>query len=450
MPERRRGRLQKLNPPVDVQESKEASVNEAVQKLKESTTVNEDTQELKEPSVKEPTTVNEAVHNLKQQIKALQDTCAKPNSCPRFSEEDIQRLHDVIASMHESIRAIHRPMNNVFLFVLKHGGYKINQDYAYDIVKCPVQHLIRLQFAPLGACTVLLSDADGGQQLYPTLLEEKDQLTNPKLSEADILKRMTEIADIGKNLKMAKVVPEDVELFVLPGQRKMNDHLDESNIIVETRLGDNMLNKIYTIELDPIHPDHRFCGIPVLFDVTFKLPDIFKHNAPQLEALITHLSSYPPRPFSIGEYNATTGEITYRAETELLSCPYFEYFLFLNKEPFEFYKAVSLTKNNNGTYEPRPMIHEVSSDMVFRYFQYANMVVHFDFSCSFFVFDEDTNKELSTLNPADVYALLDSKGLYTRNPGDPRGGKTKRTNKRMKRRRRRRRTVKRQRKRTKK
>jgi surface protein len=315
---------------------------------------------------------------------------------------------------------------NVFLFVLRHGGYAINPDYTYNVVECPVQHLIRLQYAPYGTCSIF-TDKFTGMEKYNNLLQHR--LDRSDFGESTILDDIHEIAEQSKGYSDARLDVEHLGLTMGLGTRKIKDHLDEIGTLVETRLGDKMLNKTYYTDLNPIHPRYRFCGIPILYDVTFKLPDIFQH-APQLQELITYLSSNP-LPFSIGEYNVDTGEITYRAETELLSCLFFQYFLYLNEVPYHVPNAVSLTKNNNGTYEPRPMVYEISSDMVFRYFQYANMVVLFDYSCSSFVFTEASYKELSRFKSKNfVHDILFTKGLYTRKSNDPKGGKIiKRTNK---------------------
>lgn len=342
-----------------------------------------------------------------------------------ITENDIQTISVDTSADHPlpSFTEVPNKNANVFLFVHKHGGYKITSNYTYHVIECPVQHLIRLQYAPYGTCA-LMSRELNGMEKYNNLLQHRLDR-----SESTILDDIHEIAEQSKGDLYAKIDIEQVGLTMDIGDRKMKDHLDEIGTVVETRLGNKMLNKRYYTELNPIYPEFRFCGIPVLLDVTFKLPDIFQH-APRLQELITYLSSYPPH-FSIGECHADTGQITYRAETELLSCPFFQYFLYLNEVPYHIPYAVSWTKNNNGTYEPRPMVFEVFSDMLFRYFQYANMVALFDYSCSQFVFTEASYKELSRFKSKNiVHDMLFTKGLYTRKSNDPKGGKMiKRTNK---------------------
>jgi hypothetical protein len=308
--------------------------------------------------------------------------------------------------------------NIVVIYIANHGNYDVNNEFKYKIIECPVKKLIRLQYAPYNTCAW----ADNALRLttYDNLRRELsvnfyDSITD----ESEIIHRLTVI---GEKNKTAQEITEDnyaqkgIELGIADETKiNLEENIKKSNAVLTNYFGDELIDKRYNID----HTDLR--GIPILFNVTFRLPDIFFSNS-DLKNYLTSVIQ-PQRNYLIGQYNESTQEITYMANTELLSCPFFSMFANITNGirqeiGFSIVDGLPLTR--------RPMIDSVTTEIIYKYFQYADMVINLDYSCSRFKYSDKAEEQLQNPDALDKINAL-------QNPIGARGGhkKTKkRTNKR--------------------
>ena len=356
----------------------------------------------------------------------LVDAIVKLNASTIVHDELIVTKADTIVQPLRHFTAPPKPNQIVYLFILRHGGYKINPNLTYNIVECPVSNLIRLQYAPYGACAFYNNiDArkiyfDLCRTILPHALASFDDLSTLK---ENILRTTSIIANTNKESPIATTDYYSTIRTLPIGQQNMYHNISNSNAVLTNKLGDKLLDKTYEVDNKL---DDTESGMPILYTVMFKLPDIFfdtKINEARLLREVTYYTSNPPI-YQIGEYNVETQIITYQANTELWSCPFFQLFVSLLGVKYTLAVAFSWTKP--GVW--RPMIDKITSDVVFRYFQYADMIVLFDYSCSSFIYDETTYEQLQQ-NNEHLIKIKDT--LFTRKPGEPRGGHTRRTKRRQ-------------------
>lgn len=310
----------------------------------------------------------------------------------------------------------------VFLYIATHGMYPVMDDFTYDIFHCPVSKVIRLQYAPLGTLATMFGiseelsiQIDLTDALAPTLTD-----VNVKQS---ILNKLFEIAN--NNKKDPKMLlnypPDPLE------ERLMRRNIHKSNTVITNKLGEQMLNKLYLVD-----SSGEGLGITILFDVTFKLPDIFFSENIESFNYLVEQEIIGQRFLTKGNYNKETREITYYANSELLSCPYFHVFNIIDSDDgddgddngphyFTGYATHDMTKVN--------MLPRITTKQLFRYFQYSDMVVNLDYTCSSLNFSDSLKQKLKKRGKT-TYTKKINKELINRQPGAPRGGHIQKTKKR--------------------
>jgi len=339
---------------------------------------------------------------------------------------------------------LYMPTGTVFLFIARHGGYDI-PDMKYQILPCEVNNLITYTHAPKGTCSWGHHDLDVCR--YTDLYDKLRDVSDVTPSNIDIVKGILNGISI-KNQCNDFDYHEKYQLAVrYPNTNIFNS--SDTNRITFSHFGDYIVNKRYTTETKK----DLTSGVAILFDITFRLPDIFfnsDENMSILNAVLISLSWqknlskthnayywFNTRtgdrtwndPTKTGEgmwtktgiYNETTQMITYEKNTELLSCPYFIAYVKLLYGDFSdnIVDAYSIVDNKTGPITVRrKMLFKCYSYDIYSYFKYVNTVVNIDFSCGEF----NTVEEI-TANEATETKLRHLK--HAEELGIHGGGKTK-------------------------
>jgi hypothetical protein len=337
------------------------------------------------------------------------------------------------------------------VFITKHGGYDVEKDkktnrFTIETVPCPVKNLIRLQLAPHGTCSWANPESNFRDFSYIYC-----KLTNASIPQFHKFKEPQQPL-IPVNDDMLKLIINELEKSATiltsmeqcitdyhteqgkplsVGEKRISKKLQCAGKVRGNKLGDLLINKEYQLDLS----GDTTSGILIMFNVTFKLPDIFfiDDNTTPVDlftALLTQINSSPITAYKIGRYNRADNTITYDAMTELMSCPFFQLYvtLFENiSKPQEngMNNFAGIIKNDgisfdNSFYtrqydgmvtnidcslidsfsypqitlssEKRPMLFEVNTKILYSYFQYCNTFVNVDLSCGSFAFpDNPTN-----------------------------------------------------------
>lgn len=296
------------------------------------------------------------------------------------------------------------PETIVVLFITKHGGYIVNstKNDRLDIstIPCPVKNLIRYQLAPHGTCSWGTVKSDYNNfNIFHKILSEGELTENIVLNK---LKRIPEILIKTPDITTDFFKQQNITKKI--GEEKITKKIHLSNQINSINYGDLLLNKVYQLD----NSNKKISGILIMFTVTFLLPDIFFENYSNMTRLNDVINSSPNYVYKIGIYNDDNKTITYNANTELTSCPYFQLYteLWDGVKP-KLLDAVSLdnaginTQTLMDTHEQpliRPMIYEIESDILYTYFQYVNTLVNIDLSCGSFMYPENVIKTEAIIN----------------------------------------------------
>jgi hypothetical protein len=305
------------------------------------------------------------------------------------------------------------PKQTAVIYIANHGGYYFENNLLFKTFKCPILNSIRLKYSPFATCA------------WNTLPNQIQQITNIITNLKDVATNKSNITDspcaIVENIKHIKeynlshpflrqdqgkitnTKPDAEEL-------KIHHNIKSSNEIVVNEVGDLIVNKTYITDInnDP-------SGIFFLFDVEFRLPDVFfeLQNESELNKLTEFTNGINNAEsrfeekigkYSIGKYNTTTKTIKYNANTELLSCPFFMLYLnfvFVNNDD-NIVKAISLSEYINATTETiisyREMIYKVDSVHIYNYLKYVNVFVNLDYSCAALMFPNEIKEKIKKMN----------------------------------------------------
>jgi hypothetical protein len=339
------------------------------------------------------------------------------------------------------------PSGTVCFFITRHGGYDIT-NLKYNIETCEVNNLIRYTYSPKGTCgwSNHFFDINNYKILYDTL----NNITNYD----EIITKLDILANINKSSK--RTITDYHELYnhsVKPLNEKLCKSKNHNRIFLNN-LGDVILNKFYETD----NKDNVTSGVAILFDITFRLPDIFfasNENIALLDNILTapwqkylskqHNAYYwfntetgerswqnpsIKLGFKTGIYNKRTQMITYESNTELVSCPYFIEYVKLTNKITTFNNSKSIVDDLNvedpeATYInnseiptglKRKMLHYFTSNDIYGYFKYVNTVVSIDYSCGSF----KTRNEIDYKNIDESVRLKTTADFYGIH-----GGKTK-------------------------
>jgi hypothetical protein len=378
---------------------------------------------IREPTVREPTIREPTVREPTIREPAIMEPAIMK---PVLNHHNLTRQANIVGLIKRGMAYISSKVLNLFsslpkkneiaiIFVANHGGYHINNKLGIKIIECPIKKLIRLQYSPYGTCS-WSSNIDRINNYVNLHNTFNNRLTSSTSDSLEISKThnehvlivpqnptgYTSIKDkhlileklslIGEQNKGTDVIVEDfyTKTKTKPnkfGESKINLNAKKSNKVLENSLGDKLYDKLYDVS-----NDGELRGISVLFNVTFKLPDIC--FTPENELKLTQLLQNAPPSYLIGRYNTTTSEITYIANTELLSCPFFKMFAEID-DPIQhnIIDAYSIFDDKNKPIL-RPMINTISTETIYRYFQYVDMFVNIDYSCSSFSFEDKIEHRL--------------------------------------------------------
>ncbi len=344
------------------------------------------------------------------------------------------------------------------LFMNNHGKYNIDENLEYDIIKCPVNKLIRYQYSPYGTCALVSHETflSNYVNVHNALISPTSDMADGYTSIKNETKIVQKLRLLGEELKRGEHIAKDFYKInnlkrKFLGQTMINtkENIEKSNKVFIDLLGQELINKTYEIHKETAkkEPDDTLSetsltenktnvvkilnGVSVLFNVTFRLPDIFFTNH-KLDELKVRISSFV---YPIGIYNDLTHEITYMANTELLSCPFFWLFIEL-QFPDSVTPDTPDTPGRGWTIvngpplpgdEKRPMIFRYTTEMICSYFQHIDMLVTLDYGCGSWRFNPEAKEKLKDR------VLLNKTTNRLSKPLGARGGRKKtkkRTNKR--------------------
>jgi hypothetical protein len=271
------------------------------------------------------------------------------------------------------------PTGTVFLFIARHGIYQI-PNIKYHIAPCEVNNLIMYSHAPKGACSWSNHHLDVCRytRLYNDLRDVSD------VTQSNIESLTSKLNTLARNNQCDVNYHETQQVAVRYPNRDIYFHSDDANRITFSHLGDYIVNKMYVTETEK----NLTSGVAILFDITFRLPDIFFKSDKNRTILNNALSVNWQKNFKTGIYNESTQMITYEKNTELLSCPYFIAYLTLFYRTVTIVDAYSIVDSIDDRTGPitvrRKMLYNCYSYDIYSYFKYVNTVVNIDFSCGAF------------------------------------------------------------------
>jgi hypothetical protein len=288
------------------------------------------------------------------------------------------------------------PSGILFLFITKHGGYEI-VNFKYKIDLCEVNNLIRYTYAPKGACS--WGSHPSNVYDYKELHDSLKNLNN----YTDILTELNLLADCNKKSDLIKNNYREINGMKKDILEKDICKTKTHNKIFTNNLGDFIINKSFSLHLD----NDMTSGFVILFDVSFRLPDIFFAKEENIDLIKDILKKENRFRFKIGKIDIPSKTITYEGNTELTSCPYFKAYLHFSGANWSLTPAYSLSDDfdlidgelipkDPVTISPkgtsRGMANYVTSKDIYGYFKYVNIVVNIDYSCGSFVAYNTLNK----------------------------------------------------------
>lgn len=244
------------------------------------------------------------------------------------------------------IRSFIPATNIACLFISKHGGYDVFKNYETKTLEiqtelCPVENLIRYQYTPLGACG--WGDIYTDYEYFWDSYKKLEFMTNQSLTIED--KRKMSITQLNSLVPLLSehydIITDFYKRQMLKkeyGEPKICNNIHKSNKITMIHKNHLLLNKKYHIETnDNIENIKLTSGILIMYDLTFKLPDIFFEPGTEFQEIPTPIyelkiltdkinNNIYQLTFKHGTYN-NNGTISYTGLTELTSCPYFMLFL---------------------------------------------------------------------------------------------------------------------------
>lgn len=335
------------------------------------------------------------------------------------------------------------PASNIAcLFISKHGGYDVYKQlndkkvetFIIQTEVCPVENLIRYQYAPHGSCGWgnLYTDYEYYWDSYKLL----EFMTNPSLSIEE--KRNKSIEQLNTLVPILSEHRDTVTDYYKVNKEKkyyaepkICTNIHKSNKLTVIHKNQLFLNKNYQIDTSKYMNNIKMSsGILIMYDVTFKLPELFFEPGTELQEIPTPINEFKMLidnltnkryvfSFKHGTYN-NNGTISYTGSTELMSCPYFLLYLKLYElgpksdtvDEFAFtdielkygisldnkkniYNDIVMNKIKNrktneitdsilDIKEKRMMVYEINNIHVYSYMKHVNTVINLDFTCSIF------------------------------------------------------------------
>jgi hypothetical protein len=337
------------------------------------------------------------------------------------------------------------PSGTAFIIISRHGGYDLNkkkhtnQKNVYldiDVINCPVPHLYRLISAPIAACSWGNDDFDIDQYVASYTYLEEFRNNNDNIDVDRLKNALEDISNYNNaHYNFIKDIHSENQMKLGSFEKKICK-MKNSNLVIENRLGDRILNKQYQAD------KYTLSGIVIMFNITFRLPDILFETHPlnffsKLEKRATKLKVDNDQKFR-QRVDIVNKTITYKANTELLDCPIFNLYVnilinqkgynnitvFIKEAPsFSDYLNINEilrpqnVRNNFETFTEyidgvrdfvsppadriaknsypkgrRHLIYELDNFLLYSYFQYLKNLVHIDLSCGSLMLNDFLDK----------------------------------------------------------
>lgn len=331
--------------------------------------------------------------------------------------------------------------NPAILFIANHGAFEINNQLQYIAFDCPVQQLIRFNHAPRGTCAWSNIPKRYNNYMYIKHALERN--------DAHLLEQLKHFGQsVYETCSMKKDYHAEQEVPVQKYGRNMCHNLEKSNQVVVNQLGDTILNKIFTADMEFPH----IAGIMIVKPVSFLLPRLFDSVVSDDFMWQSLVNDVERATWPIGKYDMLTKSIHYEKDTDLLACPYFQLYMKLldasvSRKLHEKSEIVTASNtcidviNNIMTNTVlkatnKPIVKTATTYDLCSYFQNVGKLVLLDFSCSVFEINES---ELRSMSKTRKYELVNrnliqsyDRGLFayqhkSYDNNFPLGGKKKKT-----------------------